>query len=64
MEAYKKESCGDYLMVEYFPGMATVTVLDHWHDQAASFNISIKDWRAMNVAVEAAHNGEHHDQER
>lgn len=62
MKVFVKESGSDVLTVTYYPGMAEILVLDGWNDQEAAFNISIKDWRAMNVAVEAVHGG-HHDKE-
>lgn len=58
MKVYFQESGYNSLNVTYYPGMAELLVLDGWNDVEASFNISIKDWRALNVAIEACHNGE------
>lgn len=57
MDVFERKSGKDLLIVAYYPGMVEINILDGWHDFDNSFNVSLADWRAMNVAVEAAHNG-------
>ena len=54
---FERESGMDMLTLTYYPGMVELTLVDGWHDIDNSFNVSLADWRAMNVAVERTHNG-------
>ncbi len=59
MKAYEKNSGSyDKIEVSYYPGMVEILMTDNWNDLETHFNMSMSDWRALNVAVEAAHNGE------
>lgn len=57
MKVFERDSGDDRLVVSYYPGMVSIDMLDDWHDLLKTFNVSMADWRAMNVAVEACHNG-------
>jgi len=58
LEAYRKRNGDDTLVVTYYPGMIELYTIDAWHEHKTAFNMHILDWRALNVAVEACHNGE------
>ena len=63
-KVFERESGMDMLTLSYYPGMVELALEDEWRDVGISFNVSLADWRAMNKAVEAAHNGDNHDKER
>ena len=45
------------LKLSYYPGMVEILIIDHWNDTESYVNVNMADWRAMNVAIEKAHNG-------
>ena len=57
MIVFERESGMDKLVVSYYPGMVELVVMDVWHDVSTTFNVSMADWRAMNVAIENKHGG-------
>jgi hypothetical protein len=61
MIVFERESGMDKFVVSYYPGMVELVVMDVWHDVSTTFNVSMKDWRAMNTSIEAAHNGENNE---
>jgi hypothetical protein len=54
---FERKSGFDTLTLTYYPGMVSIDMLDDWHELVGQFNVSMADWRTMNVAVETAHNG-------
>ena len=61
MKVFQRESGMDTLQLFYYPGMTSIVIKNGWNDSEEEFNISMSDWRAMNKALEAAHNGGQND---
>lgn len=64
MKVFERGSGMNILEISYYPGMVEIIINNGWHDSSNTFNISLTEWRAMNKAVEAQHNGDNHDKIR
>lgn len=57
MKVFEKHDGYMTLNATYYPGMVELLIIDNWLEVSCSLNMSMTQWRAMNAAVDSAHNG-------